>query len=699
MFTLRMVANVQDNALEQQVAIKALHQELGQMRLLVFRILGTMNPDEMDAAREKYEQIMRQVVLQTSMIGIDIPLMEESRATYEEIIALHYDFSIKTAWSIFTDLSEKQYEAIDQFLKNEFEQVAATANSQILRVRRWSLLANLLLCLGAVSAATAWALVLKNTLTDRRISERRIAEAQALLDAAIQQSPAGIIIVDAPDNRVRLANAAALAIRAKDELHLSQITSEDHPRCWGFHHPETRQPYPYDKLPLYLAITQGVVSRNVEMIVRRDSGEERWVSVNASPVRGENGAVIAAIALLTDITDRKAAEEERRKLETQVQHAQKLESLGVLAGGIAHDFNNILVAILGNADLALQDLSPVAAARGSVEEIERAARRAADLCRQMLAYSGKGRFEVRRVNLSEMVEEMAHMLEVSISKKAVLRYKFADALPAIEADATQMRQVIMNLIINASEAIGARSGVISVATGIMPCDREYLRSTYLADELPTGDYVYIEVADTGCGMDKDTLSRIFDPFFTTKFTGRGLGLAAVMGIVRGHKGMLKVYSEPNRGTTFKALFPAVDAPADPIMHEGAAVNTWQGQGNVLLVDDEESIRTVARRMLEKIGFTVVTASDGRDALRQFQAHNRNFDCVLLDLTMPHMDGEECFRELRRLKSTVRVVMSSGYNEQEVSQRFSGKGLAGFIQKPYRIAQLKTIMQQVMAGNP
>ena len=389
-------------------------------------------------------------------------------------------------------------------------------------------------------------------------------------------------------------------------------------------------------------------------------------------------------------------EEQRRHLETQVLQAQKLESLGVLAGGIAHDFNNLLTGVLGNAQLAQYDLPPVSPVREYVEEIEQAARRAAELCRQMLAYSGKGRFVVQPIDLSEVVEEMGHLLEVSISKKAALKCDLAEGLPAITADATQIRQIILNLITNASEALGEHSGVISVSTGVMDCDRVYFRTTYLDEDLPEGRYVYVEVADTGCGMDQDTCGKIFEPFFTTKFTGRGLGLAAVLGIVRGHRGAIRVYSEPGEGTTFKVLFPAVDQPATPHRGETAAPEELRGTGTVLLVEDEEHVRKTGQHMLERMGFTVLTAVDGREGVRVFREHADEIDCVLLDLTMPNMDGVEAFQELRRIREGVPVILASGYNEQDATQRFTGKGLAGFVQKPYGMQDLQAKMGAFLA---
>lgn len=409
----------------------------------------------------------------------------------------------------------------------------------------------------------------------------------------------------------------------------------------------------------------------------------------------DGGNLISIVGTVLDITARKRAEEERARLEAQMREVQKLESLGVLAGGIAHDFNNLLMAILGNADLALLSLSPASPARPNVEEIVRASQRAADLCRQMLAYSGKGRFVVGRYDLTEIVREMTQILKVSVSKKAALRYSFAADLPAVEVDATQMRQVIMNLITNASEALGDASGIISVSTGVMDCDRAYLAESHLDDKLPEGRYVYLEVADTGCGMNEETRRRLFDPFFTTKFTGRGLGLAAVLGIVRGHQGAIKVHSEPGKGTTFTILLPAVAwQPDDQVLIATLAAAPHR-QGTILLIDDDPHVRRVAGEMLARLGLQVLTAAHSQEGLEIFQTKGKEIDCVLLDLTMPGMGGEEAFQEMRRLRPDVRVVLSSGYDEQDATQQFAGQGLAGFIQKPYTVAKLQEVLNRVL----
>ena len=379
----------------------------------------------------------------------------------------------------------------------------------------------------------------------------------------------------------------------------------------------------------------------------------------------------------------------------------------MLAGGIAHDFNNILTSILGNADLGLMRISPMAPARKNIEEIKKGALRAAGLANQMLAYSGKGRFELKAIDLSVLVREMAQLLEVSISKKAHLRYDLADDLPLVECDVNQVQQIVMNLITNASESLGQEEGTIRISTASQFCDRKYLDAVSEALEpngeqpLQEGVYVSLEVSDTGCGMDLETQRKVFDPFFTTKFTGRGLGLAALRGIVCGHRGAVKIYSEVGKGSTFKILFPAdEDLQNDRIekFRDGDLHHLWQ-DGVVLVADDEAPVCDIATEMLEEMGLSVLIASDGNEAVEVFQ---KNFDkivCVLLDLTMPGLDGTQVFQEMRRIKPDVKVILSSGYNEQDVTQRFVGQGLAGFIQKPYTLAKLKEKLNSVFRRAP
>ncbi|GFO69285.1 hypothetical protein GMLC_28640 [Geomonas limicola] len=445
----------------------------------------------------------------------------------------------------------------------------------------------------------------------------------------------------------------------------------------------------YDEMDRALLQTRGI--QIYDWVMPDAKGIERSVIFHKTVFTQASGEIGGIIGVMLDVTERKQAMAERIKHEQQIQQVQKLESLGVLAGGIAHDFNNILMAIIGNADLAQARLPIESPVRHNLQKIHAAAFRAADLSRQMLAYSGRGKFVLELLDLNRLIEEMIHMLEVSISKKAVLRFNQFNPLPMFEGDATQISQIIMNLVINASEAIGEKSGVIAITTGCMDCTRQYLQDLCLDQSIPEGLCVYLEVADTGCGMDEETKAKIFDPFFTTKFTGRGLGMSAVLGIIRGHNGGIKIYSEQGKGSSFKVIFPASSKQLE-LLDRAQMSSTWTATGKVLLVDDEESVRAIGSDMLRELGFEVVTACDGKDALLRFQ-EQPGFRFVILDLTMPHMDGEQCYRELQQLKPGTRVIMSSGFNEHEVSQRFIGKGLAGFIQKPYTLTALKEIVSK------
>jgi two-component system cell cycle sensor histidine kinase/response regulator CckA len=413
------------------------------------------------------------------------------------------------------------------------------------------------------------------------------------------------------------------------------------------------------------------------------------VHLRSIPVREPERVATLYRTAITDITERIKIEDEQRKLEAQLRQAQKLESLGVLAGGIAHDFNNLLTAILANAELLLKGLSPSSTTRPNIEEIKTAAVRATDLTTQMLAYAGSGGFQIEPFNLNELVEETSQLLHASISKEALLRLEFAQDLPDVDGDAGQIRQIVMNLIINASEAGGDEGVVITLRTSAVEASRADLSETYQDQRLPTGRYVCLEVSDTGCGIDEETKSKLFDPFFTTKFTGRGLGLAAVLGIVRSHHGTVDIQSRPGKGTTFKVLLPVAQQvrqvaseprPADTRADLGET-------GTVLIVDDEESVRKATGWILISSGFTILTAPDGQTAIELFAERPDEIAVVLLDLTMPGMRSDETLKELQRIRSDVPVIICSGYSKENVASRFTGRGPAGFLQKPYEMETL------------
>jgi two-component system, cell cycle sensor histidine kinase and response regulator CckA len=435
----------------------------------------------------------------------------------------------------------------------------------------------------------------------------------------------------------------------------------------------------------------GEALRGVECQVSRPDRSRRWILLGIAPLLDDAARVSGFVAAADDFT-------ERRHAEQTLLQAQKLESLGVLAGGIAHDFNNLLVGILGNAGLALAELPPGSPLREILREMEVAGQRAAELVHQMLAYSGKGRFVIEQVDMNDLIQEMTHLMRASIARTTVVEYDLAARLPAVQVDPTQIRQLVMNLVVNASDAIGARGGRIAVSTGVIVADEEYLREAYLSENCRPGNYVYVEVADDGEGMDAETKARIFDPFFTTKFTGRGLGLAAALGIVRGHRGAILVASKVGEGTTFRVLLPAerghVHATPAPRVEDQP-----RGRGTVLVVDDEETVRRVTRRALERMGFEVLTAADGEAGVAAFRARAAEVVCVLLDLTMPGTAGEETLAAMRGIRAEVPVLVMSGYNEQAAMDRLGANQTSGFIQKPYDISALGEAVLRAISARP
>jgi PAS domain S-box-containing protein len=510
-------------------------------------------------------------------------------------------------------------------------------------------------------------------ITDRVRQERAAAERSADIEAIFTNASEGIVLLDRTFS-VRTFNQAARQLILR--LHNGEI---------GEGHSVLRWVLPEDHAEFTRDLERALGGRTftfARTVV--GGGGDYWWEFSFSPIVLPDGSVRGVALRMRDLT------EVKRTADALVQ-AQKAESLAVLAGGIAHDFNNLLVGILLNASLVLNDLPPGSPGRKTVQAIETSGQRAADLARQMLAYSGRGSFVIRNTGLNPVVKEMTELLRSSIGKGVTLDLDLDPALPRIEADVTQLRQVIMNLVVNASDAIGAGEGIIRISTRPVQMTKLTLRQVYLAPGLKPGRYVALEVSDTGSGMDRETLARIFDPFFTTKFTGRGLGLAAVLGIMRGHKGAIKVDSSPGRGTTFRLLFPAV-AARDEQPAGGVTAPASATAGTVLIVDDEPAVRAVTARALRTFGLDVIEADDGVAGLEAFAAQGSRISCVLLDLTMPRMGGEETFAAIRDLDPEVPVLLMSGFSEDEGKQRFDGLGIAAFIEKPFALATLRSAIQ-------
>jgi len=397
-----------------------------------------------------------------------------------------------------------------------------------------------------------------------------------------------------------------------------------------------------------------------EFRIQTKQGETRWIDFAAGTVT--LGDRVYGLGTAFDVTERVKANEARLKVERKLLEAQRLESLGLLAGGVAHDFNNLLTVIQGNAGMVREAANEPELAQTCLWNIEETCRRASDLVRQMLAYSGRGTIQFQLLDLNRLIQDIAQLLSVSIPKSITLKYDLAETLPPVSADAAQLQQVVMNLVTNAAEAIGEAEGTVTLRSGIRELGETDVTGLRVAEALNPGAFVFIEVVDTGSGMDGETQARIFDPFFTTKFTGRGLGLAAMQGIVRSHGGGVDIQSRPGAGTLFRVYLPAQSGrvqaaePAEP----AGAQSRVAGAGLVLVADDEPGIRDFARRVLERSGFEVILAGDGVEAVEHVRAHQQELRLVLLDLTMPRLGGEEALLEMRALGFAGPVIRWSGY---------------------------------------
>jgi len=440
------------------------------------------------------------------------------------------------------------------------------------------------------------------------------------------------------------------------------------------------------------------VDRNVARVVtdqhynvgrrryRHKDSRIREVEASASHLREIDQDLLCAVA--HDVTDQVRAEAALRQ-------AQKLESLGLLAGGVAHDFNNLLTAILGNLNLAQMNLPKTSPILPYLSNIEGTVLRAADLTRQMLTYSGRGRFLIQAVNLGQVVDEMTHLLTVSISKKVVLHSQIPEALPALEGDPTQIQQIVMNLVINASEAIGDAEGSITITARAAILDEFFISNHLPGQAVKPGSHVIFEVSDTGDGMGPEIISRVFDPFFTTKVSGRGLGLSAMLGILRSHHAGINIYSEIGRGSTFRIYFPAHQAVKKSSQPPKRPIPRNLPTGTVLVVDDESTIRATTGAMLESLGFKVLDAADGIEAVELYKTHSKDIILVLLDLTMPRMDGKAALHAIQEMNPFAKVILSSGYDQEEALQPFIGANLVGFLKKPYQYKDLVAELEKVL----
>ncbi len=441
--------------------------------------------------------------------------------------------------------------------------------------------------------------------------------------------------------------------------------------------------HPDDLDALRADFAEILAGRARELELRLLSRDGRTIQVHArlQVTREEGAGRFRVVGAARDVTEARRAEEERRRLERAVLEAQRLESLAILAGGVAHDFNNLLAVILGNSRVLLSETPPDSPFSTRLARIRAAADHGARLTEQMLAYSGNSSLALKPLDLSQLVEEMADLMGASVSERCRLELELSPRTP-VEGDATQLRQVALNLVTNASEALAGGDGTVRVRTGRTEQDAATLAGTAGTESPAPGPYVFLEVSDDGSGMDAATRERIFEPFFTTRFSGRGLGLAAVLGIVRAHRGVVHVRSELGRGTSIRVLLPEAHAIATRAGDAGPMGADDRRRGTVLVVDDQDSILELAQIVLERAGHRVITAIGGRAGIERFRSRGHEIDVVLLDLAMPDADGEEVLREMQRLRPDVRVIISTGYGSTSMAERMGAFGVAGFVRKPY-----------------
>jgi two-component system CheB/CheR fusion protein len=501
--------------------------------------------------------------------------------------------------------------------------------------------------------------------------ERAREFAQATIDTV-----RGSLLVLGPDLRVIGAN--------KSFYRAFRTTPEEVERHFVYDLEGGRLSVPALRLFLDDVLPKDRIMEDFEMEYESGSAGQRTLVLNAHRFEREERILLA----IEDVTDSRRAEEEARQ-------SQKMEAIGYLAAGVAHDFNNLLTSMVGNASLLLNALPENDPAQPALESIVSGGERAADLTRQLLAYAGKGRFYAERVDLSEVVMRTGRLIHQSIPPAVQIRMDLDRHLPLLLADPSQVQQVAMNLMINAAEAIGTEGGVVLVRTGQQTVTHEPLPDLYKGEKVAPGEYVFLEVRDNGSGMDESTVKRIFDPFFTTKFTGRGLGLAAVLGIIRQHKGAVQVHSVPGRGSSFKTLFAVAETAAAP-KAEGEGRTDLRGAGTILVVDDEEMIRNFSKSALESFGYRVLLAADGYEGVRLFQENSAAVGLVLLDVAMPGMDGGATLQRIREIRTDVPVLICSGFGDLDVEERFTAVETAGFFAKPYTVKQLARKVKECMA---
>jgi PAS domain S-box-containing protein len=791
----RRIVRVQKAALFEELHIESLQERLARTRLIVYKILGTMDPQEMDRLRAGFEENAPSLSRDLEGQGVTPGLIRRNADLYRRIIALHYDFSVRTARSLINAESKEVHEEIVRRLEARGRELARATNERVGRAHRQAywISAGLLAC--ALAVAGIWAWVLVHTLTDRRRAEEQLRESEERYRRLVEHSFDGVAIHR--EGRIVFVNQAGARLlgaagpeavlgrpmldfvhpeyrdvvidRVQDtepggragslieeklvrldgkeldaEVAGIEVTHEARPAVQvvfrditarkeaerALRESEARFRILFDLSPQAIALTElasgriidvnarfleitgyeegevvgrltadlfyspeerrrfleeiessGAV-RGLETTYRASDGSEIQALVFSRRIQLAQGPVL--LTILLDITQQK-------RLEAQLQQAQRLESIGTLAGGIAHDFNNILMGIQGRTSLLLADLDETDPRREHLESVEDLVRSASELTRQILGFARGGKYEVKPTDLNDLVTRSAEMFGRT-RKDIRLSLDLMEEAPAAEADRRQIEQVLFNLFVNASHAMPG-GGEVRIGTGT----RVLSAGEAAPHQAEPGPYAFIRVTDTGTGMDRATLRRIFDPFFTTKEMGRGtgLGLASAYGIVKNHGGFIEVSSTLGRGTTFQVHLPASGLPVGKVRDSAREISL--GSGTILLVEDEQAVAEVGADMLEKLGYSVLLARSGQEALELYRKERDRIDLVLLDMVMPGLGGGEVFDGLRTVNPHVRVILSSGYSMNGRAAEILDRGCRGFIQKPFDLHELSVRLQEALGG--
>ncbi len=679
-YNARNLSDVQQNALTKQLGIVALQKDLAQIRLTVFKLLGTMDPATMDRQRAAYRERIDAVSDALEAHGIAPSKVLNNRTLYDRIIQLHYEFSIKTARSLINTRSKEVHEAIVEALEDQAEAAEAKARRQVADARQRSLLTTVGLLAAALVVAFIWAVVLMRSLTDRRKAETALQKSEERLRAIFEAARnIAFVITDArdpvPDVLEFSPGAEKIFGYARSDMIGQPVNI--------LHQPEDVARFP----EVHRQMRKGAMGFSGETTLVRRSGETFPALFTTYPLLDNTGDMYAALGVTIDISDRK-------RLEMQLQKAHKLEAIGTLAGGIAHEFNNILSILLGFSELTLMDLPESSPSRPRLGKMIDTCLRGKDIVQQLLRFSRKTEDAPEPMVLNPIVKETMKFLRSSIPTSIEFDVDVPREYERIMADSTQIHQVLIHLCTNAAHAMQETGGTLTVRIDHRDLGAD---AADIDPDLRPGPFVRLTVEDTGPGIPPDLLDRIFDPYFTTKEVGKGsgMGLAVVHGIVKSSGGGVDVASTPGRGARFSLYFPSLQQTAETppeTVHEAAAP---AGNESVLYVDDEAMMSDVGTALMERMGYAVTAETDPAAALRRFRADPRGFDILITDMSMPHMDGDALAKEVLALRPDMPIILCTGYNERISEEKARALGIRKYIEKPIDYNDLARAIREAL----